>query len=113
MGNLNTSWIVVWAQVIYLYWGPMSSCVKSLKLKIKDQSFNPHTRSFIHYWHHFFSIFASSLKLNFKSQTTMDEHKHKILVTFMFFMAIFQVEKIETPFIIHKQAHKLNKRRGK
>jgi hypothetical protein len=25
----------------------------------------------------------------------MDEHKHKILVTFVFFMAIFQVEKIE------------------
>jgi hypothetical protein len=28
-------------------------------------------------------------------------------------MGIFQVEKIETPFIIHKQAHKLNKRKGK
>jgi len=43
----------------------------------------------------------------------MDEHKYHILITFVFFMAISQVEKIDTPSIIHKQARKFNKRGGK
>jgi hypothetical protein len=43
----------------------------------------------------------------------MDEHKHKILVTFVFSMVILKVKKIETSSIIHKQTKKLNKRRGK
>jgi hypothetical protein len=38
----------------------------------------------------------------------MDEHKYKLLGTLVFFMAILQLEKPKTPFIIHKQAHKLN-----
>jgi hypothetical protein len=43
----------------------------------------------------------------------MDEHRHKIFfVTLLFFMVIYQVEKIKTPSI-HKQAWKLNKRREK
>jgi hypothetical protein len=32
----------------------------------------------------------------------MDEYKHKSPLTLVFFMAMFQVEKIETPSIIHK-----------
>jgi hypothetical protein len=43
----------------------------------------------------------------------MDEHRHKILIILVFFVAISQAKKIETPSIIHKQAHKFIKRRGK
>jgi hypothetical protein len=42
----------------------------------------------------------------------MDEHKHKILVTFVFSMVISKIKKIETPSIIHKQTQKLNKRKS-
>jgi hypothetical protein len=49
--------------------------------------------------------------MNPKSQTTMDEYKHKPLVILVFFTAISQEKKkLETPSKIHKQAHKLNKR---
>jgi hypothetical protein len=41
----------------------------------------------------------------------MNEHKHKILVTFVFSMVVSKVKKIETPSIIHKQTQKLNKKR--
>ncbi len=61
----------------------------------------------------FLLIFASCLKLNLKSQNTMDEHRHKILVFLVFFMTILQEEKIETPSIIHKQAQNFNKKKGK
>jgi hypothetical protein len=43
----------------------------------------------------------------------MDGHIHKIFVILVFFMAISQVEKIETLSIPHKQAMKLHKRREK
>jgi hypothetical protein len=33
----------------------------------------------------------------------------KLLIALVFFMTMFQVEKIETPSIIHKEAQKLNK----
>ncbi len=59
-----------------------------------------------------FLIFASFLELNLKNQTTIDEHRHKVLVTLVFFMVMYQVEKIKTP-AIHKQAWKLNKWRRK
>ncbi len=113
MGNLSTSWLIIWAQVIYILGANELMCKV---IKVKNQG--PKLQTFICF-HSFilgiilFFIFAYSLKLNFKSQTAMGEHKHKILVTFVFSMAIFQVEKIETPFIIHKQAYKPNKRRGK
>jgi hypothetical protein len=41
----------------------------------------------------------------------MDEHRHKILVTLVIFMAISQVKKIKTLSIIHKQAQKLSMKR--
>jgi hypothetical protein len=41
----------------------------------------------------------------------MDEHRHKILVFLVFFTTIPQEEKIETPFIIHKQAQNFNKKK--
>jgi hypothetical protein len=43
----------------------------------------------------------------------MDENRHKILVTLVFFIAISQVAKIKISSIIHKRAQKLNKRIGK
>jgi hypothetical protein len=43
----------------------------------------------------------------------MDEHRHKILVILVFFMAISQAKKIKTPSIIHKQTHKFNERSEK
>jgi len=52
-----------------------------------------------------FLIFASFLELNLKNQTTINEHRHKIFVTLVFFMVIYQVEKIKTP-AIHKQSSK-------
>jgi len=61
----------------------------------------------------FFLIFASFLKLNLKTQLTIDEHRHKILVFLVLFMTIPQEEKIETPSIIHKQTQNFNKRKGK
>jgi hypothetical protein len=42
----------------------------------------------------------------------VDEHKHKILVTFVFSMVISKVKKKKTPSTIHKQTQKLNKRRS-
>jgi hypothetical protein len=55
-------------------------------------------------------IFASFLKLNPKSHTTVNEHRCKTLVALVFFMTMmFQVEKLKTPSIIHKEAQKLNK----
>jgi hypothetical protein len=113
MENLNTSWLVVWPQIInkmIFVWGPMSSCVKPLRLKV-----GPRLEPFICFHSLFLEIiflciFASFFKLNPQNQITMDEHRHKILV---FFMAISQAEKIKTPSIIHKQAHKFNERRGK
>jgi hypothetical protein len=45
------------------------------------------------------------LKLNPKSQTTMDD-----IDILVFFMAISQVKKKLKPSIIHKRAEKLNKR---
>jgi hypothetical protein len=43
-----------------------------------------------------FFIFASLLKLNPKSQTTMDEHRHMLPVILVFFMVVSQEE--EKPF---------------
>jgi len=43
----------------------------------------------------------------------MDGHRHKIFVILVFFMAISQVEKIETLSITHKQAMKLHKKERK
>jgi len=62
------------------------------------------------FWNILFDMFFVSCLLlwNPKSQITI-EARHKILVTLVFFMTIFQVEKINTPSIIHK----LNKKRGK
>jgi hypothetical protein len=43
MGNLCTSWLVVWSQVtikILFVWRPMSSCVKSLRSKSRNLGFN-------------------------------------------------------------------------
>jgi hypothetical protein len=42
----------------------------------------------------------------------MDEHRYHILITFVIFVAISQVEKTDIPSIIHKQARKFNKRGG-
>ncbi len=53
----------------------------------------------------FFLIFSSFLKLNPKSQTTMDGHRHKIFIILVFFTAISHVEKIETLSITHKQTN--------
>jgi len=39
-----------------------------------------------------------------------DQHRHKILVILVFFMAISEILKIKTPSNIHKQAQKLSKR---
>lgn len=68
---------------------------KAIKVsESKDQGFNsshPFILSFLVYT---FFIFASFFKSTPKSQTTMDKHKHKILVILVFFMAICQVEKI-------------------
>jgi hypothetical protein len=54
---------------------------------------NLHMLSFFFLGINFFLILASFLKLNPKNQTTMDEHRRKILVTLVFSMAISQVEK--------------------
>jgi hypothetical protein len=42
----------------------------------------------------------------------VDEHRYHILITFVFFVAISQVEKIDILSIIHKQARKFNKKGG-
>jgi hypothetical protein len=47
--------------------------------------------SFILSWYRSSSHFSSFLKLYFKNQTIMNEHKHKIFVTFVFFMIISHV----------------------
>ncbi len=41
MGILSTSWLIIWPQVInkiLFVWGPMSSCVKSLRSKVGNKS---------------------------------------------------------------------------
>ncbi len=43
----------------------------------------------------------------------MDEHRHKILVTLVFFMVILKKNLNRNPFIAHEQAQNLNKKRGK
>jgi hypothetical protein len=57
-------------------------------------------------------IFASFLKFNSIIQITVNQHRHEIFVTLVFFMVISQ-KKIETLSIIHKQAHKLDKKSEK
>jgi uncharacterized membrane protein (DUF485 family) len=73
----------------------MSSCVKSFRPKSRHQGFNPSYAFIFLSWYHFFLIFASFFKLNLKNQTTIDEHRHTILVILVilvFSMAISQVE---------------------
>ncbi len=65
----------------------MCKAIKFKKVGIRAST--PHMLSFFPSWYHFFfSIFASFLKLNIKSQINMDEHRHKILETLVFFMTI-------------------------
>jgi hypothetical protein len=71
----------------------MSSCVSHSSQKVGTKASTPRMHSFFFLGIIFFLIFASFLKLNLKSQTTMDEHRHKIPVTLVFFMAISQVQK--------------------
>jgi hypothetical protein len=78
--------------------------VKPVRPKSRDQGFNLSYIFFLGIVLLF--IFASFFKLNIKSKTTMDEHKHKILVTLVFVTVISQVGKIETRSIIQKQAQK-------
>jgi len=71
MENLSTFGFMLWPQVIkrlLFVWAPMNSCVKSLRLKSKDQGFNGlHMFSFI-LGIILFSIFVSFFKLNSKNQ---------------------------------------------
>ncbi len=113
MGNWSISWLILPHIInrILFVWGPMRLCVKPVRPKSRDQGFNLSYIFFLGIVLLF--IFASFFKLNIKSKTTMDEHKHKILVTLVFVTVISQAGKIETRSIIEKQAQKLNKKRGK
>ncbi len=84
----------------------MSLCVKPLRPKSNAQVFNP-SYVFIISCMILLVIFASFLKLNSKTQIIMDNHRHKILIIFVFFMVI---SKKKTPSIMHKQAQKFNKK---
>jgi hypothetical protein len=44
---------------------------------------------------------------------TMDEHRHKILVTLVFLTVILKKRLNRNPSIAHEQAQNLNKKRGK
>jgi hypothetical protein len=84
----------------------MSSYVNPLRSKIRTKASISHMVSFFLSWYHFFFlIFAFFIELNLESKMTMDEHRHKIIEIFMFFLVISQVEKTKTSFIIHKQTH--------
>jgi hypothetical protein len=66
-----------------------------------------------HMFSFFVSFFFSFFKLNPKSHTNVNEHRHKIIVTLVFVWPYPKDKKIETVSIIHKQTKKLNKRREK
>jgi hypothetical protein len=86
---------------------------KAIKVESRTKASTPHMLSLFLSWNFVLFIFVSFFKLNPQNQITMDEHRHKILVILVIFMAISQAEKIETPSIIHKQAHKFNEKKGK
>jgi hypothetical protein len=79
----------------------MCKAIKA-KNKVRIKVSMPHMLSFFLSWYILLLIFVSFFKSNPKSQTTMDEHKHKILVILVFFMAICQVEKINISSIADK-----------
>jgi len=81
--------------------------VKSLS---RNRGFYLSQCAFIHFsWDHLFCHLCSSSSPKVKPPW-MGRHKiHKMLVTLVFFLPIFQVEKTKTLLIDHK----LNKRKGK
>jgi hypothetical protein len=70
--------------------------------KVGTKVSNSHMFSF------FVSFFFVFFKLNPKSQTNINERRHKILVILVFVWPYPKEKKVETLSIIHKQAKKLN-----